>query len=243
MKKLFIILLSVVGLTTAGAEEIVKTEEVAEAPKKAKVNATLGIDLVNQYIWRGLDIANASFQPTLGIDYKGLSLTAWGSVGFVSSDDAKEFDLTLDYTYKGFSVGLTDYWFFDGDYFQYRSGKTTHVFEGYVGYDFKYVSAKWFTNFAGNDGLNGSGNRAFSSYFEIAAPFRLATLDWQAALGIVPWRTTYYNNSSFTVTNISLRATKDFVFKEKYHLPVFVGITANPNANKVYILCGVGFKM
>ena len=234
MKKIFIILLSVVAFATASAEE---TE------KKEKVNASLGIELVNQYNWRGLDMANASFQPTLGIDYKGLSLTAWGSVGFVDSNDAKEFDLTLDYTYKGFSVGITDYWFFDGDYFQYKNDKTTHVFEAYVGYDFKYVSAKWFTNFAGNDGVNGSGNRAFSSYFEIAAPFRLATLDWQATVGIVPWKTTFYNTGSFTVTNISLRATKDFVFKEKYHLPVYVGITVNPNANKVYLLCGVAFKM
>ena len=38
----------------------------------------------------------------------------------------------------------------------------------------------------------------------------------------MPWKTTFYNTGSFTVTNVSLRATKDFVFKEKYHLPVYV---------------------
>ena len=63
-----------------------------------KVEATIAADVVSDYIWRGTNCGNAAFQPTLGISYKGLSLTGWGSVGIVNSDDTKEFDLTLAYT-------------------------------------------------------------------------------------------------------------------------------------------------
>lgn len=207
------------------------------------VEAALGVDLVNQYIWRGQDLGDVSLQPTLGISWKGLSLSAWGSVGISDFSDDKELDLTLAYSIKGFNVGITDYWFSQGSYFQYKSGKTTHIWEANVGYDFGFLSLQWYTNFAGNDGTNKDSKRAFSSYFELAAPFRLGGLDWSASLGIVPWATTSYNSNGFCVTNVSLRATKDFVIKEKYHLPVYAGLIANPRNEKVYLLFGVAFSM
>ena len=45
-----------------------------------KVETSMGADIVSQYYWRGQDLGAVSLQPTLGIGYKGLSLTAWGSV-------------------------------------------------------------------------------------------------------------------------------------------------------------------
>jgi len=215
----------------------------AEEEKGGKcVEASIGVDLVNQYIWRGQDLGDVSLQPSLGISWKGLSLSTWGSVGISDFSDDKELDFTLAYTIKGFNVGITDYWFSNGSYFQYKSGKTTHIWEANVGYDFGFLSLQWYTNFAGNDGTN-DGKRAFSSYFELAAPFRLGGLDWSASLGIVPWATTSYNSNGFCVTNVSLRATKDFVIKEKYHLPVYAGLIANPRNEKVYLLFGVAFSM
>ena len=79
----------------------------SEGLKLGPVTATIGIDFVNQYIWRGQDLGNVSLQPTLGVEWKGLSLAAWGSVGF-RAEDTKELDLTLSYNTKGFTVGLTD---------------------------------------------------------------------------------------------------------------------------------------
>ena len=208
-----------------------------------KVEANLGLDLVNQYIWRGQDLGNVSLQPTLGASWKGLSLSAWGSVGITRAEDTKELDLTLSYSTKGFTVGLTDYWFSDGSYFQYKAHKTTHIWEGYIGYDFGFLSATWYTNFAGDDGKNNSLKRAYSSYLELIAPFTLAGLDWEGSVGIVPWATTSYGTTGFACTNVGLKATKDFLIKEKYHLPVFVGLNANPDSGKMYLLCGVGFSL
>ncbi len=229
MKKILAVILSVVSLTTVGAQD--------------KVEATLGVDLVNQYIWRGQDLGDVSLQPTLGISWKGLSLSTWGSVGISDFSDDKELDLTLEYTYKGFSVGITDYWFSTGSYFLYKNDKTTHIWEAGIGYDFGFLSLQWYTNFAGNDGLNNDSKRAYSSYFELSAPFRLGGLDWTATMGVVPWATTSYNANGFCVTNVSLCATKDFVIKDKYHLPVFAGLTANPRNEKLYLLFGVSFNL
>ena len=70
-----------------------------------KVEASVGADIVSGYIWRGQDLGNVSIQPSLGVSYKGLSLSAWGSVGISNlsggEEQTKEFDLTLGYTTGG----------------------------------------------------------------------------------------------------------------------------------------------
>ena len=68
-----------------------------EAQEK-EVGTTIAADIVNQYIWRGQDLGNVSFQPTLGVSYQGFSMSAWGSVGLSDSNDTKElthYDLYL----------------------------------------------------------------------------------------------------------------------------------------------------
>ena len=44
-----------------------------------EIETTISGDIVSSYIWRGQDLGSAAIQPTLGIAYKGLSLSAWGS--------------------------------------------------------------------------------------------------------------------------------------------------------------------
>ena len=215
----------------------------ATAQESESVETTIAADVVNQYIWRGVDAGNVSLQPTLGVAYKGLSLTAWGSVGLSESSDTKEFDFTLGYTTGGLNVGITDYWFSvgqdpDARYFKYDAHGTNHVFEAFVGYDFGVVSAQWYTNFAGNDGVNKDGKRAYSSYFEVNAPFRLATCEWTATLGAVPYATTTYGTTGFAVTNIGLKATKDIRITDSFSVPIFAGVTGNPCAQKAYLVFG-----
>ena len=206
-----------------------------------KVEGTIATDVVNQYIWRGQDLGDVSVQPTLGVAYKGVSLSAWGNVGLSDKDDTKEFDLTLAYTTGGFHIGVTDYWFSSPNdkYFEYAAHKTSHVFEGNIGYDFGPVALNWYTNFAGNDGLNKSGDRAYSSYVEATAPFKLASLDWTATVGAVPYATSFYSRANgFAVTNLGLKASKDIVITKSFSVPVFAGITANPSSQKAYFICG-----
>jgi hypothetical protein len=209
------------------------------------IEATISGDIVSQYIWRGQDLGNAAIQPTLGIAYKGLSLSAWGSYGITNSDDTKELDLTLAYTIAGFNIGITDYWTNYGAdpearYFKYDAHGTNHLFEANIGYDFGFASIQWYTNFAGNDGVNKDGKRAYSSYFEAIVPFKLATVDWAATAGAVPYATTSYNDwtSGFAVTNVSLKASKDIKITDTFSIPVFAELATNPCTQKAYLVFG-----
>ena len=232
MKKYVIsLMLLTVALTTAAQE----TQEPED-----KLEATVATDIVSQYIWRGQDLGHVSFQPTLGIAYKGLSLTAWGSVGLTDPADTKEFDLTLSYTAGGFNIGITDYWFNTPEerYFLYDANKTSHIFEANIGYDFGPAAIQWFTNFAGNDGYNKDGKRAYSSYVELSAPFKLASVDWSATVGAVPYATDFYGVDGFAVTNVSLKATKDIKVTDSFSIPVFAQVAANPSTEKAYLVFG-----
>lgn len=215
----------------------------AAALAQEKVETTISGDVVSSYIWRGQDLGNVSLQPTLGIGYKGLSLSAWGSVGLSDPSDTKEFDLTVGYTIGGFNIGITDYWFNSGldpenRYFKYDAHGTNHVYEANVGYDFGFAGLQWFTNFAGNDGMNNDGKRAYSSYVELSVPFKLATVDWTATAGAVPFSTDFYGTDGFAVTNLALKATKDIQVTETFSVPVFGQVVANPCSQKAYLVVG-----
>lgn len=233
-------MMTVAGAVTAAAQD--------------NVEATLSADVVNQYVWRGTKCGDVSVQPTLGVSYKGFSLTAWGSTELApktGADYPSELDLTLAYAAGGFNVGVTDYWFSAGSdaagrYFMYSTHSTNHLFEANVGYDFGPLSVQWYTVFAGDDyrkpGDDGSAERAYSSYVELAAPFTLGKLDWKAAVGASPFKTTLYGNDNFAVTNVSLRATKDITVTPTFSIPVFAQVAANPAAQSAYFVFGLTLR-
>ena len=113
------------------------------------------------------------------------------------------------------------------------------MFEANIGYDFGLCALQWYTNFAGNDGVNKSGDRAYSSYVELSAPFKLGGADWTAAVGAVPYATSFYGEAGgFAVTNVSLKASKDINITKTFSVPVFAGIYANPSTEKAYLAFG-----
>ena len=229
MKKIVLLAMGLVMSMTAIAQDEIET--------------TISGDIVSSYIWRGQDLGSAAIQPTLGVGYKGLSLSAWGSHGLVNTADTKEFDLTLAYTTGGFNIGITDYWFDagldpDARYFKYDAHGTNHVFEANIGYDFGPLSLQWFTNFAGNDGTNKDGKRAYSSYMEVVVPFKLSAIEWTATAGAVPWSTTSYGTNGFAVTNLSLKATKEIKVTDTFSIPVFGQVVGNPCSQKAYLVFG-----
>ena len=224
MKKYLFMLLAVSMFTCGNAQD--------------NVEATISTDVVSNYIWRGQDLGDASLQPTLGIAYKGLSLSAWGSVGITDATDTKELDFTLGYSVGGFNVGVTDYWFSEGRYFTYGAHSTTHVWEANVGYDFEWLNVQWYTNIGGADGVTEKGDRAYSSYVQLSAPFAAGGLDWTATVGAVPFETSFYDASGFAVTHVGLRATKTLTLGKEFELPVFADIVTNPRSEKMFFTLG-----
>ncbi len=216
-----------------------------------KVEAYVSADLVSNYIWRGQDLGAAAVQPTLGVAWKGFKLEAWGNYGITDPDDTKELDLTLGYQTGGFKVSVVDYYYQGDDvaprsekFFNYKAHETAHEFEASVGYDFNVAAVSWSTIFAGNDGVNRSGKRAYSSYLEASAPFRLGGLDWNATVGAVPYATDYYEEPirHFAVINVALRAEKEIKITPTFSLPLFASLTANPHTEKVYMTFGLTLR-
>ena len=232
MKKILIPIISLLlpGAVTAMAQDTVET--------------TLGTDIVSHYVWRGQDLGAVSLQPSLGVGYKGLSLSAWGSTGLSNPSDTEEFDLTLAYSAGGFNIGVTDYWFNAGldplnRYFKYGADCTNHVFEANVGYDFGFASLQWYTNFAGNDGVNKDGAFAYSSYLEANFPFSLGGADWTATAGAVPFATDFYGVNGFALINLALTASKDIQVTDTFTIPVFAQVAANPHTGKAFFVLGI----
>jgi len=229
MKKIVLLAMGMVMGMTALAQDEIET--------------TISGDVVSSYVWRGQDLGSAAIQPTLGLGYKGLSLSAWGSYGIVDPADTKELDLTLSYSIGKLNIGITDYWFNAGldpqnRYFKYDAHSTNHVFEANIGYDFGLASLQWYTNIAGNDGANKDGDRAYSSYAEVVVPFKLSAIDWTATVGAVPFATDFYGTNGFAVTNLALKATKDIKVTDTFSIPVFAQVSANPCSQKAYLVLG-----
>ncbi len=71
------------GWAPAGLAEEAKPEEAkkAEAPAEDRPTASLGVDILSQYIWRGFALSrnSAVIQPSFTAGYKGFSVNVWGN--------------------------------------------------------------------------------------------------------------------------------------------------------------------
>lgn len=238
MKNFKVLSLALVGMMCVGA-----------ASAQDELETTVSADLVSNYVWRGEKLDDAAIQPSVGISYKGLSFSAWGSYGLTGSENTtEELDLTLAYEVGNFNVGITDYWSAGDKYFYYGAHGTGHIFEANVGYDFGPLAIQWYTNFAGYDYYKDNGKRSYSSYFEVTAPFELGGLDWEAAIGAVPYKANescyadYLNAKNFAVTNVSLKATKEVKITDSFSIPLFAQLAANPSLQKAYFVFGITFQ-
>ncbi len=241
MKKIFLgIVLGTIVLVPMAAKADVTVAEDGD------FEASVSADLVTQYIWRGQELGDVSVQPGLSIGYKGLSLSAWGSASW-QEKWSREVDFTLAYSVKGFTIGVTDYWFSktgdgeDARYFTYatHSPYNSHVYEAHVGYDFGPLAIDWYTNFAGCDGYNHKGKRAYSSFVEVGVPFSGLGLDWQLVAGASPYCTSFYNANGFAVTEVALKAAKTVKLSDSIKFPVWLQLAANPRDSKMYFVAGV----
>lgn len=113
------------------------------------------------------------------------------------------------------------------------------MFEANIGYDFGLFSFDWFTNFAGDDSRTDNDHRQYSSYMETNIPFALATCQWTATVGAVPYKSGFYSEANgFAVVNVSLRAEKEIEVTPKFSIPLFASIAANPSNRKAYMIFG-----
>lgn len=235
----------------------------AQVSAQDEFTASVSGSLVSRYMWRGIDMAGPSIQPSLTLGWKGLSLDVSGNIPF-DKEDVRDIDVTLGYSLYGFNIGVIDYWTADVDpknrYFYYGGeAECPHQLEANLGYTCKYGSLQAYTMVYGND-YKIDGDRAYSTYIELSVPFRLGGLDWDVRAGVTPFesagstydetvitesgktktvtRGDWMYGESFTCNMASIRATKDLEFKH-FNVPVFVELHTNPYLQRANLVFGV----
>ncbi|NDV66749.1 hypothetical protein [Bacteroides sp. 224] len=205
-------------------------------------------DLTSSYVWRGMKNANVSFQPTVGVDFKGFSFYAWGSTDLKSF--SQELDFYLAYQYKRFQIEVADYFLFPGDedeyanskYFDYSARTTGHSFDAILSYTLSErlpLTLMWSTIFAGEDYYNENGKRSYSSYFELSYPFSFKEFDFNVEAGFTPWEGLYANK--FNLVNVGLSIGKEVKITDRITIPVTGKVIVNPYEEKTHLVVAVSF--
>lgn len=212
----------------------------------SKLSADVSADIVSSYIWRGTRGAGLSIQPTLSVSYGDLSLGAWGSTDLATNpnDSYKEVDFSLSYNKGGFSAIVTDYWWDGNSAFNYFGGKghASHSLEGTLAYTLPEsfpLTIAWNTFFVGQYDRDAAGDNTYSTYVELAYPFKVGGLDMGLAVGFTPWESAVYGTDGFKFTNIQLGASKEIKLSESFSLPVFGSIVANPYTEDINFVFGI----
>jgi len=224
---------------------------------------SLGADLFNRYIWRGLDLGgkSASIQPyasvKFGNDTHALSVGTWGAFS-VAGTSNEEVDLYLNYSYKSMvNIMVTDY-FFPGlnqgardKYFEWNSDSTGHVLEAtasFAGTDNFPFTALFAMNFYGNDARKANGDLFMSKYIEIGYKKKISDIDLNVSAGAAldnpdtdAGETGYYLNENAGIINLGVKLAKTVTITDKFSLPMQCSLSTNPGLGKIYIAMGISF--
>jgi hypothetical protein len=269
MKKKFTTVFLIVLLALPAMQVFSQDDPPAVAAGNG-ASISLGADLVSRYIWRGRDYGNSpSIQPNFAVSVAGFKAGAWGCYGFaqhskkindstiVNMGNYAEFDLYLSYTFKWFTLQVTDYFFpnmlspNDGNkYYNYKNATTGHTFEAsliFAGPEKFPLQFSVNTMFYGADknkdslGVYGMGSsNNYSTYIEAAYIFKIKKIgvDLKPFIGGIPFGSVLYGDYA-GIMNCGLTASKSLTITEKFSMPLYVSLITNPQAESVFFVFGI----
>jgi uncharacterized protein (TIGR02001 family) len=188
---------------------------------------TVGADFYSNYVWRGSALGvGPAFQPSVKFTTGGLTVGVWGS--FDASGYA-EADPYISYAIKGFSLGLTDYYYPKAGSFAADSVNSLELNAGYTIGGLS-LSANYIFNKAPVAGSLGE-----DKYFQAAYAFKNVNFTIGAGDG---WHTT---DGKFAVCNLGIGTGKVIKITDSFSIPVTGQVIFNPERNKFYMV--VGFSL
>ena len=203
------------------------------AQNRGEWSMTVGADAVSSYLWRGLNLAGPSIQPSAYFDYEkgdwAVSMGVWGSQTLLNNE-YNELDLSVEATWRNLTVSLFDY---GDDYLvPWQEG---HYLD--LGLSFT-LSEEVPVTFSWSSVLN---QPALPSYFEVAYDFSVSVVDFSLAAGVLPFASEYYENSRAGVCNLNLCAGHEFEFEHGGSLPVSAQVMCNPMRKDLFWGVSVGY--
>lgn len=267
MKKVFelltLVLLSMTSLSAlAQDQDVVNGTPIDSAPAAEEVSGDknnwggklihspfgLGIDLQTKYMWRGMEMMTEDSAPVLfpsaNYSWKGLYVYVMG--GYAINGKYAEVDAGVSYTWRGFTLGVNDYYYptVDSNQDKYMGGgkHTGHWLEACLTYAPEKIPL-WATLsnfFYGADKYideNGEEKQAYSTYLEIGTYYDfLRNNRISFALGAA-FNKSCYNayEHDFSIVNLELKYTYNIAFRSGWNLPLSVAYIYNPVFDKSYV--------
>ncbi len=202
----------------------------------------IGADFVSRYVWRGIDFGNsAAAQPTLSFSWNNFTIGEWASYSFSAESFAADendrwLSSSISTPFGTFAPTLNDYYYpnaggkffnFDGD------GEGAHVLEGVLsysgveGFPIGITAAYNFHNDVDN-----------SAYFELSYPVAVKETNVSVFMGFATGSSAWYGIASDNpqMINCGIAASKTIEITDKFSVPVGVGLTINPYAEKAYLV-------
>lgn len=197
----------------------------SRAQESGSWSMTVGADVTNKYLWRGMELSDAAIQPSVGFDYEkgdwAISIGACGSKAF-KKDDYNEIELYAEASWKNFTLSAANYSEFYGSDFD------QHYIDLGVAWT---LSEKFPLTVAWYSIVN---NDKIPSYLELSYDFSISAIDFNAAVGMYPFESDYYGSNGFNVSNINLIASHEFELNDKMTLPVSAQVVYNPELKDFY---------
>ena len=255
MKKIiFVLLVTAIAITSFARDQAtsITTNETRSVnnwgAKLQSSNFHLSLDLQTKYMWRGMEMMTEESSPVVfpGINYQWKGLYAYAMGGYAINGKYAEVDLGVSYTWKGLTLGLSDYYYptVNGKDDEYVGGKHNgHWLEACITYAPEKVPL-WITIsnfFAGDDDAydDDSGNKkqAYSTYMEVGTYYDfLDNNRLSLAVGMTPNKSCYTNyQKKFAVCNLDLKYTYNVQFKNGWTLPLSAEYIYNPSFDKSYV--------
>lgn len=201
----------------------------------------VGADLVNRYIWRGLDIANSpSLQPSINVSQYGFEIGFWGAYTLTNDVSASDeidgwFAYTICPSFGNLTLLVTDYYFPNSGskLGNFKNGGGAHTLEGAVSYSGPF-SALVAYNFYNDPGKN--------IYLEIGYPLQFNNISVDLFIGATTGSNknpNYYGADKFSVINTGIKVSKEIKITEDYTLPVFSSLIVNPRLSIAHLVFGI----
>lgn len=224
-------------------EQATENQWLDTYPKKIGLTYGADVNVVGNYIWRGLYVGGLSVQGSANVGYGGLFVDVWcnaGATNWAFGGFNPEVDVSIGFSRWGFKLFVIHMCYFDGTgFFDFKNaapgqaGNTTELRAGYKVSSKLPLSILWCTRFTSRDGYlaeDGTLQRAWSSYLELGYDFALPyDMTLMARVGMTPWKSLYTGyEGDFAVNNIALTLRKDWSLSAHCGLHLSADIMLNP---------------
>ena len=200
----------------------------------------------SRHLWRGMQFGNSpTAEPSVTLGKGRFSFNLWAAKTF--DDSYAEIDLIPSFRLNGMEISLMDYYNpvpgTDNHFFNLKDGQHRHSTELVISLE---RTEKWpVRSLAGvfffGDQNPDTGKPYYSTYAELACPFRALSLQVEPAVGLTTHKGYYADE--FAVINTGIKVKKEFRISQSLTVPLRLSAVHNPYQDKLFFSVAGGIRL